>query len=277
MSSSPEPNARRRRLRRGIYLLPSLFTIGNIVLGFYAIVLGLRGEYRPAVLCVFGAAFLDSLDGRLARVTQTASEFGREYDSLADVITFGVAPAFLVYSWGLYELDRLGWILPLFYLVSTATRLARFNVQTKVLDKRFFVGLPAPAAAGALGSILYFADGRPFGDSDTTAQIVLLGASVALGLLMVSTFRYYSFKELDPRRRWSFRVALPVTAVLLLILLNPAWFFLTVTVAYAVSGPVLWLRGLVRRRVDPPESPAAAGVGDPGSVESSVEAREEPP
>ena len=104
--------------------------------GVYA---ALRSDYRLAVLCVFAAAFLDSLDGRLARVTQTASEFGREYDSLADVITFGVAPAFLVYSWGLYELERVGWILPLFYLVSTATRLARFNVQTKIVDARWLV------------------------------------------------------------------------------------------------------------------------------------------
>jgi CDP-diacylglycerol--serine O-phosphatidyltransferase len=256
----------RRRLRRGIYLLPSVFTIGNMVLGFYAIVLALRSEYRPAVLCVFAAAFLDSLDGRLARVTQTASEFGREYDSLADVITFGVAPAFLVYSWGLYELERVGWILPLFYLVSTATRLARFNVQTKVLDKRFFVGLPAPAAAGALGSMLYFADGRPFGDIGLVPHVVLLSATVVLGLLMVSTFRYYSFKELDPRRRWSFRVALPVAAVLLLILLNPAWFFLTVSVGYALSGPLLWLRGLRRRRTESPgEQPPSEG--DPATTE----------
>lgn len=265
MTGPLEQNTR-RRLRRGLYLLPSVFTIGNIVLGFYAIVLALRGDYRPAVLCVFAAAFLDSLDGRLARVTQTASEFGREYDSLADVITFGVAPAVLVYSWGLHELDRIGWILPLFYLVSTATRLARFNVQTKVLDKRFFVGLPAPAAAGALGAILYFADGQPFRRADTTAQIVLLTATVVLGLLMVSTFRYWSFKELDPRRRWSFRVALPVAAVLLLILLNPAWFFLTVSLAYAASGPVLWLRGALRRRAEEPapagEEPASAESGD---------------
>lgn len=264
----------RPRLRRGIYLLPSVFTIGNMVLGFYAIVLALRSDYRLAVLCVFAAAFLDSLDGRLARVTQTASEFGREYDSLADVITFGVAPAFLVYSWGLYELERVGWILPLFYLVSTATRLARFNVQTKVLDKRFFVGLPAPAAAGALGSILYFADERPFGDIGLVAHVVLLGATVVLGLLMVSTFRYYSFKELDPRRRWSFRVALPMAAVLLLILLNPAWFFLGVTVAYAISGPLLWIRGLWRRRTDapietPPPTSTAESVDDPETGKAS--------
>jgi CDP-diacylglycerol--serine O-phosphatidyltransferase len=265
----PGEHGSRPRLRRGIYLLPSVFTIGNMVLGFYAIVLALRDDYRPAVLCVFAAAFLDSLDGRLARVTQTASEFGREYDSLADVITFGVAPAFLVYSWGLHELGRIGWILPLFYLVSTATRLARFNVQTKVLDKRFFVGLPAPAAAGALGSILYFADERPFGgDTGLWAHMVLLAATVLLGLAMVSTFRYYSFKELDPRRRWSFRVALPVAAVLLLILLDPAWFFLTVSVAYVASGPLLWVRGLWRRRGEAPSGgvPSAREGGDSDST-----------
>ncbi|HUP22063.1 MAG TPA: CDP-diacylglycerol--serine O-phosphatidyltransferase [Thermoanaerobaculia bacterium] len=272
--TAPEERSARGRLRRGIYLLPSVFTIGNMVLGFYAMVLAMRGDYRPAVLCIFAAAFLDSLDGRLARVTQTASEFGREYDSLADVVTFGVAPAFLVYSWGLYELGRIGWILPVFYLVSTATRLARFNVQTKVLDKRFFVGLPAPAAAGALGSILYFADGRQFAGVETTPQLVLLTGCVVLGLLMVSSFRYYSFKELDPRRRWSFRVALPVAAVLLLILLSPAWFFLTASSAYALSGPVLWLRGLWRRRGDAPGTEERdAGGDEPAELDPAPDQR----
>lgn len=244
---------RRRRLTRGTYLLPSLFTIGNMVLGFYAMVLGLRGEFRTGVLLIFVAAFFDSIDGRLARSTQTESDFGREYDSLADAITFGVAPAILVYSWGLDELGRIGWLLPLFYMLCAVTRLARFNVQTKVLDKRFFVGLPVPAAAGALGSILYFADGQPLGGG-TAAQVALLTAAVLLGLMMVSTFRYWSFKELDPKRRWSFRVALPIAALLLLVLLHPAAFFLTVSLAYATSGPLLWLRGLLRRGGNEPTS-----------------------
>lgn len=248
MSAPTDSGSRKRRtgLRRGAYLLPSFITIGNILLGFFSLVTGLRGDYQLAILLIFAAAFVDSLDGRLARVTQTDSEFGREYDSLADVITFGVAPAFLVYSWGLQDAGRIGWLCPLFYLVCTATRLARFNVQTRILDKRFFVGLPAPAGAGALGSILYYCD--EIGAKGTVVQVLLLVAPVLLGLLMVSTFRYYSFKELDPRRRWSFRVALPITAIVLLLVLNPPAFFLIVSGVYALSGPIGGIVRFLRHR-----------------------------
>ncbi len=129
-------------IRRGAYLLPSLFTMGNMVLGFYAIVCGLDGSFRKGALLVFLAAFLDSIDGRIARMTGTESDFGKEYDSLADVITFGAAPAMLTYLWGLRAFDRDAWLLAVFFMVCTATRLARFNVQTRVVDSRYFVGLP---------------------------------------------------------------------------------------------------------------------------------------
>lgn len=146
----------RGRLRQGTYLLPASFTIANMLLGFYAIVLGLGGSFKKAALMIFLAAIIDTLDGRIARMTGTDSDFGREYDSLADVLTFGMAPALLGYSWGLDHWDRLGWLVPLFYVVCTATRLARFNVQaTTDYDARFFVGLPAPAAACSLVSVLF--------------------------------------------------------------------------------------------------------------------------
>ena len=238
-------SAGQRDVRRGAYLLPSLFTIGNIVLGFYALVVGLRGDYQFAVLLIFAAAFIDGLDGRLARVTDTASDFGREFDSLADVITFGMAPALLIYWWGLDELGRIGWLVPVFYLLCTAIRLARFNVQTKISDSRFFVGLPAPAAAGALGSILFFSVEYEY---RTATQLILTGAFVFFGFMMLSTFRYYSFKELDPRRRWTFRVALPLASLVLLVVFNPPAFFLIVSGSYALSGPTLWLKGQLRRQ-----------------------------
>lgn len=234
-----------RDVRRGAYLVPSLFTIGNIVLGFYSVVVGLRGEYQFAVLLIFAAAFIDGLDGRLARVTNTASDFGREFDSLADVITFGIAPALLIFSWGLGDLGRIGWLVPLFYLLCTAIRLARFNVKTKVSDSRFFVGLPSPAAAGVLGSILFFSVEY---EVRAVAQLILAGAFVFLGFMMLSTFRYYSFKELDPRRRWTFRVALPLASLVLLVVFNPPAFFLIVSGSYALSGPTLWLKGKLRRQ-----------------------------
>ncbi len=233
------------RFRRGVYLLPSAFTIGNMLLGFYAIVRAYRGDFRDAAVMVMVAGVLDGLDGRIARLTGTDSEFGKEYDSLADVFTFGVAPALLSYFWGLQEHGRLGWLIPLFFLVCTATRLARFNVQTKIVDSRYFVGLPSPAAAGGVVSVLFFA---PSDDWKPWAAAVLAGTLVILGTLMVSTFRYRSFKKINLRQRWSYRIVLPVAAVLLVAAYHPQAFFLAAAVAYTVSGPLGWLMGRVSHK-----------------------------
>lgn len=233
------------RLRRGAYLLPSAFTIGNMLLGFYAIVRAYRGDFKEAAVMVMIAGVLDGLDGRIARLTGTDSEFGKEYDSLADVFTFGVAPALLSYFWGLDEHGRLGWLIPLFFLVCAATRLARFNVQTKVVDSRYFVGLPSPAAAGGVVSALFFA---PSDDWKPWAAAGLAGTLVILGSLMVSTFRYRSFKKVNLRQRWSYRVLLPVAAVLLVAAYHPPAFFLATAAAYTISGPLGWLMGRVSRK-----------------------------
>ncbi len=253
------PRQIHRRLQRGAYLLPSLFTIGNMLLGFYAIVLGLRKEpdFRLAALLVFIAAFVDTLDGRIARMTGTESEFGKEYDSLADVVTFGAAPALLTYLWGLRPFDRDAWLIPLFYMVCAATRLARFNVQTKVTDSRFFVGLPVPAAAGTICSILFFAPDNRTGSEDLRVwmQVLVATALLLIGLLMVSTFRYYSFKKFDLRKRWSFRALIPIAAIVLVIYYIPYAFFLIFTVVYTLSGPVGWLIGRLRGGNRPEDGP----------------------
>lgn len=270
-----------RRLRRGAYLLPSLFTIGNMLLGFYAIVLGLRQEFRIAALLVFIAAILDTLDGRIARMTGTESEFGKEYDSLADVVTFGAAPALLTYLWGLRPFDRDAWLIPLFYMVCAATRLARFNVQTKVVDSRYFVGLPVPAAAGTICSILFFAPDNHSGDGlpawmrqlvDPEAlrvwmQVLVATALLLIGVLMVSTFRYYSFKKFDLRQRWSFRALIPIAAIVLVIYYIPHAFFLALAVTYTLSAPLSWLLGRLRGgRPESPESPEPPPpVPEPGA------------
>jgi CDP-diacylglycerol--serine O-phosphatidyltransferase len=238
---------RRERARRRAYLLPSIFTVANMLLGFYAIVLGLRDRFALAALLVFAAAILDSLDGRIARMTGTESDFGREYDSLADLVTFGMAPALLAYLWGLEDFGRAGWLTPLFFLVCAATRLARFNVQTRKVDKRYFVGLPAPAAAGAVASILFVV---PDSDWKSWFNLLLMGALLILALLMVSTFRYPSFKQVDLRRGWSYRVVLPIAAVVLLAAYHPEAFLVTASSLYAVSGPSLWLRGRLRHSHD---------------------------
>lgn len=233
----------RARLRRGAYLLPSLFTIGNIVLGFYAIVRGLRGDFEAAALLIFAAAILDTLDGRIARLTGTESDFGREFDSLADVLTFGATPAWLAYQWGLSDLGRIGWLAPLFYLVCCAIRLARFNVRLTVVDRPWFVGLPSPAAASALASLLFFA---PDHEWRTWSEALIVVVLAALGGLMVTTFRYASFKHLDLRRRWSYRAFLPIVALLLVVIYHPTAIFLVVAVLYTLSAPALWLWSKLR-------------------------------
>jgi CDP-diacylglycerol--serine O-phosphatidyltransferase len=264
-----------RQVRRGAYLLPSLFTIGNILLGFYAVVLGMRAAgliprdpllalehpreaFGTAALLVFFAAILDALDGRIARLTGTESDFGKEYDSLADVFTFGVVPALLTYLWGLSEWGRPGWLVPFFFLVCTATRLARFNVQTKIVDARFFVGLPTPAAAGTVCSILFFV---PDAEWRIWMQVFTLMAMMLIGALMVSTFRYRSFKKFDLRKRWSYRAFVPIAAVILVIVFQPRATFLAIAVLYTLSGPMssLWSR-LRRRPIDAPPPPAEEGL-----------------
>ena len=249
-SSGSRPAVRRRRrmrvrLRRGAYVLPSLFTIGNIFMGFWAIILALRERFVIAGALIILAAALDFLDGAIARLTGTESEFGREFDSLADVLTFGMAPALAAWAWGLHEYARAGWLVPLFYLVCTAIRLARFNVQTGRVDSRWFVGLPSPAAAGALASILLVGvepDWRPWLVRGMAALLV------ALGLLMVSTFRFWSLKALDFRQRRSYRAAVVPVAVLLLLAFWPEFFLPGLTLAYVASGPIGWLLGRVRGR-----------------------------
>lgn len=244
----------RRRLKRGAYLLPSLFTTGNLLLGFLAVVKGIHGDFPTAALLVFAAGVVDALDGRIARMTGTDSDFGRELDSLADVFTFGAAPALLAYLWGLQTFDRAGWLIPLFFLVAAALRLARFNVQTKIIDSRFFVGLPAPAAAGAICSLLFFLDGYA---SHPWFRILMAGSLLVVGGLMVSTFRYRSFKKLNLAEPRSYRLLLPVAAAILVVIYHPAAFFLALAFPYALSGPAGWLFSrLFHRAPRPPSSPS---------------------
>ena len=252
---------RRRPLRRGVYLLPSVFTIGNMLLGFYAVVLGFRAYdtggdhlFARAALLVFVAAIVDGLDGRIARMVGTESDFGREYDSLADAVTFGVAPALLTFFWGLHELGRIGWLVPLFFMVCCVTRLARFNVQVRVIDSRYFVGLPAPAAACSICSILFFSPNREW---HVYVVGLVLVSLVVVGLLMVSTFRYKSFKKFDLKRRWSYRALIPVAAVILVTAIEPKASFLAMAVLYTASGPVAGLWGRLRPRGDGDEAAAS--------------------
>ncbi len=242
-------------LRHGAYLLPSLFTIGNMLLGFYAIVCGLNGQFRKAALVVFLAGPLDVLDGQIARMTGTESDFGREYDSLADVITFGAAPALLTYLWGLRDFAQDAWLLCVFYMVCAATRLARYNVLPRVVDSRDFVGLPMPAAAAAICSLLFFAP-EYTADVRIVMQVVVSMSLLLIGVLMVSTFRYRSFKSFDLRKRWSYRAFVPFAAILLVIVFIPRATFLAIAILYTLSGP---LAALIARW----RQPRGARPGEP--------------
>jgi len=225
---------RRPRLRRGVFLLPSLFTVGNMFCGYACIVFAMRGEFEAAAPFIGIAIVLDMLDGRIARLTGTASEFGVEFDSLADVISFGVAPAILVFSWGLAPLGRLGWAAGFLYVTAAAMRLARFNIQSGAGgDKRYFVGMPSPAAAGVPAATVfaYPAGLTAFGSAIPALAIVLVPA-----VLMVSTIRFRSFKTIDLRTRRPYTVLLLIAAGLVLIATQPRIVLVVMAYTYLASA-----------------------------------------
>jgi CDP-diacylglycerol--serine O-phosphatidyltransferase len=249
---------RNGHFRRGTSLLPSLFTTGNLFLGFWSIVKTLDGKFDVAAPLIGGAVILDMLDGRIARMTGTQSEFGAQLDSLADAVSFGVAPALLAYVWALSLVPRAGWPAAFLFLVCGVMRLARFNVQRTVVDSRYFVGLPIPAGAAQVAAIVFVLPDPPSQRWEATAMLLLV---VVLAFLMVSTFRYRSFKSFDLRRRRSYMTVLGVALLFLLIAAHPEASLLAVTTLYTLSGPVGWAIGWRRRR-EPP-TPVAAQEPQP--------------
>ena len=240
-------DVQRRRFRRGVYLLPSMFTMGNMFCGYACIVHAMRGEFATAAPFIGFAVVVDMLDGRIARMTGTTSAFGVEFDSLADIISFGVAPAILTFAWGLQPLGRLGWAAGFLFLASAAVRLARFNIQTGSHDKRYFVGMPSPAAAGVLAATVF---AYPAGFQTYIEALPVLAMIIVPALLMVSTVRFRSFKNLDLQARRKYPVLLLVALGLVLLAARPE--LVLVVLAYGYLGATLvetaWHR--VRRRHD---------------------------
>lgn len=235
----------RQRLSRGLFILPTLFTVGNLFCGYLSIWCSIRGTFQTAAILIIAAAVLDMLDGRIARLTNSASRFGEEYDSLADLVSFGVAPAVLAYSWGLADFHRLGWMASFLFVVCGSMRLARFNIQTHVTDKKYFIGLPIPAAAGTIASLVLATPERLVNRFWMAGLLVL---TVILSYLMISTIRYRSFKDLDLRRARPAWI-LPVIAVIFAVIAyRPAATLLAIALAYAASGPVAKLAALIRDR-----------------------------
>src|SRR5262249_38807694 len=225
----------RDKRRRGIVLLPSLLTTGNLFCGFFALLLTVEGRYSDASLAIFVAMIMDLLDGRVARLMKATSQFGVEFDSLADVVSFCVAPAFLVYSYALKDLSRPAWFGVFLFVICGALRLARFNVQTGTVDRRFFIGLSTPAAAGVIAaSVVLLGDEPP----ERWEQIALASASGILALLMVSTFRYWSFKEVDFVRRRPVQTLLVVVLAIMIVAAKHDVFLFALFTGYALSGPV---------------------------------------
>ena len=224
---------RRNRLRRGVYLLPSLLTMGNMFCGYACVVYAMRGEYETAAPFIGFAVVLDMLDGRIARLTNTTSEFGVEFDSMADIISFGIAPAILSFAWGLQALGRLGWAAGFMFVAAAAMRLARFNIQSAGGDKRYFVGMPSPAAA-AIPAATVFA--YPDGLYDYRAALPALAMVLVPAALMVSTIRFRSFKTIDSKARRPYTVLIFVAAGIVAIATHPQWTLVAIAYSYLASA-----------------------------------------
>jgi CDP-diacylglycerol--serine O-phosphatidyltransferase len=237
-------------LRKGVYVLPNLITTAGLFCGFYSIIASLRGEFLVAAIAVMAAHVFDTLDGRIARATHTTSRFGIEYDSLCDLVAFGVAPGILVYTWALVTWGTFGWLAASLYVTCGALRLARFNVQFDNVEKRHFIGLPIPAAAEVVAStvMLYYFFG---GEGATYRHLIVLLMVYALAGLMVSNIRYFSFKEIHVHRRQPFWVLVLVILALKLFIAEPQICLFAIFITYAASGPARWAwvagRRLLRR------------------------------
>jgi CDP-diacylglycerol--serine O-phosphatidyltransferase len=246
----------REKRGRGIFLLPSLLTTGNLFCGFFALLLAANQRFPEAALAIFVAMVMDLLDGRVARLMKATSQFGVEFDSLADVVSFCVAPAFLLYAFALRDLGRPAWFGAFLFVICGALRLARFNVQTASVDRRFFVGLSTPAAAGIVASTVLLLSGEPL---DVWVKAALAAGAYVVALLMVSTFRYWSFKEFDVARRHPVQSLLVVVLGSMIVATNHELFLFLLFAGYALSGPV---GRLVAGRPAPV-------VGEPGAKETS--------
>jgi CDP-diacylglycerol--serine O-phosphatidyltransferase len=235
-----------KKLAMHIYVLPNLVTTGNLFFGFFAIVQSIRGHFEYAAYAIVAAAVFDLLDGRLARLTRSTSKFGAEYDSLCDLVSFGVAPGLLLFLWALQPFERLGWIASFLYITCGALRLARFNVQAHVIEKAYFQGLPIPMAAGIVASsVMAFKEMN----WDPSGNIGVLAMTFLLAFVMVSTFRYRSFKDLDLKERLPFRYLVLGILLMILVALRPELYLFLMFLAYATLGAIAGIFQFGKKRI----------------------------
>lgn len=233
---------------RGIYLLPNLLTTAGLFSGFYAVVSSMNGHFISAAVAIFIAMIFDGLDGRVARMTNTQSEFGAEYDSMADMLSFGIAPGIVAYNWALSSFGKFGWLAAFVYVACAALRLARFNTQVGIADKRYFQGLASPAAAGVIASLVwvgseYKIDGQDYG-------YIIGVVTIIVGLLMVSNFRYNSFKDVDWKGKVNFVVVLLIVLAFVVVASSPENILLIIFAAYACSGPFTTIRSVKKLKLE---------------------------
>jgi CDP-diacylglycerol--serine O-phosphatidyltransferase len=242
----------RNKRQRGIYVLPNLLTSANLFCGFYAIVAATQGHFLKGAIAIMIAAIFDGLDGKIARVTRTVSRFGLEYDSLSDAISFGVAPGILVYLWALQPFGRLGWLAALLFVACGTLRLARFNTQVNVIGSDYFNGLPIPAAAFMISATVLLL--HRFGGTEPTKHVTILIMIYLLSFLMVSTIKYYSFKQVELFKKMKFNMLVIVVLLFIVIAAEPSITCFLIMLCYVLSGPfiTMWLR---KKR----QSEAAAG------------------
>jgi CDP-diacylglycerol--serine O-phosphatidyltransferase len=239
------------KTKRGIYLLPSIITTFALFAGFYSIVASINGDFTLAAISIMVAMLWDTLDGRVARLTNTQSTFGAEYDSLSDLVSFGVAPALLVYEWSLSDLGRFGWLAAFIYLACAALRLARFNTQVGASDKRYFQGLPSPASAGVIASMIWLKFWNfEYFDIGVVSLSYYIGVAITIlcGLLMVSNVRYFSFKEFNSTDKASFRFLLLTVLSLIVLLYKPNIVLFAGFFIYMLSGPFITIFWIYKRR-----------------------------
>ena len=238
--------------RRGIYLLPNLFTTAALFFGFFAIVQAMNDHFEQAAIAIFVAMVLDGLDGRVARLTHTTSEFGAQYDSLSDMVSFGAAPALVMYEWALKDMGKLGWIAAFVYCAGAALRLARFNTNIDVVDKRYFQGLPSPMAAAFVAGLVWVFDDLGI-DRELWLKLIAWLFTMFAGITMVSNVPFYSFKDINLKRAVPFWVVAVFAAALAVISLKPSVVLFLLMFAYGVHGYVLWGMGMrVRKLPDYP-------------------------
>lgn len=275
-----DSNNTERNTKKGIYLLPNLLTTGGLFAGFFAIISSMNGSFEAAAAAIFVAMIFDGLDGRVARLTNTQSEFGAQYDSMSDLLAFGIAPALVAYNWGLAELGKFGWLASFIYVACAALRLARFNANLGIVDSRFFQGLPSPSAAAIVAGMVWTGSHYQI-DGDNIGYLVGI-LTILAGLLMVSNFRYNSFKDVNWRDKVSFLAILVVVLIFVVIAARPAQMLFGIFFLYACSGPFTTIRSVSKLKlehvvgdVDPDDADFNDAVSKTGTSETGTDKTEE--